>query len=92
MKTIFTLLLMAIVTTMNAQHQENLDSKKTGYKKLTDYEKYVILEKGTERPFTGELYKKHQRTLVLRSYYYGVRCFHHSRQFKINISFFLVQV
>lgn len=57
MKTIFTFLLLATSLTMNAQNQENKDSKKTGYKKLTDFEKYVILEKGTERPFSGELYK-----------------------------------
>ena len=38
--------------------------KKTGtmennnqYRKLTDFEQYVILKKGTERPFTGEYYK-----------------------------------
>lgn len=33
-----------------------MDNKK--YNKLTDAEKYVILEKGTERPFTGE-YNNH---------------------------------
>ena len=48
---------------MNAQEnmKTKLPEKKTEYKKLTDFEKYVILEKGTERPFTGELYKNEEK-------------------------------
>lgn len=39
--------------TMSTQAQES-DSE---FRKLTDFEKYVIIGKGTERPFTGEYYK-----------------------------------
>ena len=48
MKQIITLLLVILTTTAMAQ-----DNKK----QLTEEEKYVILEKGTERPYTGEFYK-----------------------------------
>ena len=35
--------------------QDTLRQKKTvKYNKLSDFEEYVILEKGTERPWTGE--------------------------------------
>jgi len=42
--------------TMNAQEKNNQqkEEKKTEYRKLTDFEEYVIIHKGTERPFTGE--------------------------------------
>ena len=32
----------------------NLSGQDKNFRKLTEFEKYVILEKGTERPFTGE--------------------------------------
>ena len=38
-----------------------MEDKKQEYRKLTDFEKYVIVHKGTERPFSGEyedFYKK----------------------------------
>lgn len=31
------------------------------YRKLTEFEEYVILRKGTERPFTGEYYRHHEK-------------------------------
>merc|ERR1711879_320412 len=48
MKTIVSLLLLSFVMATNAQE---LPKK---HKQLNAFEKYVILEKGTERPFTGE--------------------------------------
>lgn len=41
---------------MNAQEKskQNSETKKQEYRKLTEFERYVIIEKGTERPFTGE--------------------------------------
>jgi len=41
---------------MNAQEKSKQagDTKKQEYRKLTEFERYVIVEKGTERPFTGE--------------------------------------
>ena len=56
MKTIFTIIIMGFVLTMNAQdkNKEAKVGEKTEYRKLTDFEEYVIVKKGTERPFTGE--------------------------------------
>ena len=41
---------------INAQekNKQPVEIKKQEYRKLNDFERYVILEKGTERPFTGE--------------------------------------
>ena len=36
---------------------EEKQNKKTNYRVLNDFEKYVIENKGTERPFTGEFYQ-----------------------------------
>ena len=44
--------------------QDTLTHKKAvKYNKLTDFEEFVILEKGTERPWTGE-YVDHKETGV----------------------------
>ncbi len=58
-KTIFTLLLIAITLTINAQENTNrekntMEKNKTEYNKLTEFEEYVIINKGTERPSTGK--------------------------------------
>jgi methionine-R-sulfoxide reductase len=56
MKTVLVILTMCIVIATSAQekNKEGKVGEKTEYRKLTDFEKYVIVEKGTERPFTGE--------------------------------------
>jgi len=56
MKAIITILILGLALTMNAQDKNNQgkERNKTEYRKLTEFEKYVIVEKGTERPFTGE--------------------------------------
>ena len=49
MKTwIITLTILIIYMSTDAQEQAS------GYRKLTEFERYVIINKGTERPFTGE--------------------------------------
>jgi len=47
-----------VLFVFSAQAQETNDkkTKEMEYKKLTDFEHYVIVEKGTERPFTGKYY------------------------------------
>ncbi len=56
MKTVLVILTMCFVIATNAQEKkkEGKLGEKTEYRKLTDFEKYVIVDKGTERPFTGE--------------------------------------
>lgn len=59
MKTIVILTLMLVAFTSNAQKTEekkDQKEKEMKYKELTDFEHYVIVEKGTERPFTGKYY------------------------------------
>lgn len=54
MKTILTILFAGLVLVMNAQEEKKTDDQKKEYRKLTEFEEYVIVHKGTERPFTGE--------------------------------------
>jgi len=71
MKTIISILFFAIAFSACGQVQEKEkvkaeakselkeDGKMNEYRKLTDFEEYVIIHKGTERPFTGE-YNNHK--------------------------------
>ncbi len=45
---------MAICFTISGQEKRKMEEGKKEYRKLNDFEEYVILHKGTERPFTGE--------------------------------------
>ena len=56
MKTVLLILTTCMVLTTCAQEikKEEKVGENTEYRKLTDFEKYVIVEKGTERPFVGE--------------------------------------
>ena len=57
--------MLAVFSALEAQTvQESSTIKKiVKYNKLTDFEEFVILEKGTERPWTGE-YVDHNETGV----------------------------
>jgi len=63
MKTMISILIMGLAFTMNAQEKDKQqkENQKTEYRKLTDFEEYVIVKKGTERPFTGE-YTNNKKT------------------------------
>ena len=56
MKTIITLIFVAFAWTIYAQDKKKEEKveHKTEYRKLTEFEEYVIVHKGTERTFTGE--------------------------------------
>lgn len=56
MKTILSIILLGLAFSLNAQDKikEDKVEEKTEFRKLTEFEEYVIEHKGTERPFTGE--------------------------------------
>jgi methionine-R-sulfoxide reductase len=47
--------------TKEVQEQQTTKTDTMKYNKLSDFEKYVILEKGTERPFTGKYDKFYEK-------------------------------
>ncbi len=58
MKTILiTILFAGLVFSIHAQENNKKDMQKNEYRKLTEFEEYVIINKGTEPPFTGEYEK-----------------------------------
>jgi methionine-R-sulfoxide reductase len=59
------LVLTLVISSIFAQQKENSYSNKNEmeYNELTEFEEYVILNKGTERPWTGK-YTEHNETGV----------------------------
>ena len=59
MKILIMCLTMAVFLSLQA-HDTLKQQKPVEYNKLTDFEAFVILQKGTERPWTGEYVDHHQ--------------------------------
>ncbi len=51
--------ILALSASLEAQ-DTTLNNKTVEYNKLTDFEAFVILNKGTERPWTGEYVEHHE--------------------------------
>lgn len=80
MKTIFTIIILGVAISMNAQDKKNVGKLLTentkavqntpfqpGTKRnpLTDFERHVIIDKGTEYPFTGEYYRHKEKGIYV---------------------------
>jgi methionine-R-sulfoxide reductase len=86
MKKLVAILLVIVAFQVNAQ-DKNVEKDKTQkemkYRELTDFEKYVIIDKGTERPFTGEYNKnKTKGTYVCKQC--GAALYESSDKFESN--------
>jgi methionine-R-sulfoxide reductase len=84
-KTFFILLIVLAFQgyTQETKLKKDKTEKNMKYKSLTDIEKYVILNKGTERPFTGEYYKNTEKgTYVCKQC--GAELYHSSDKFESN--------
>jgi methionine-R-sulfoxide reductase len=72
MKLLFNLLVLTFLTACHAQveHKNSIIKTKmdsTNFNKLSQQEEYVIVHKGTDRPFTGDYYdKKDEGTYTCR--------------------------
>jgi methionine-R-sulfoxide reductase len=72
MKLLFNLLVLTFLTACQAQveHKNSIIKTKmdsTNFNKLSQQEEYVIVHKGTDRPFTGDYYdKKDEGTYTCR--------------------------
>lgn len=63
MRTLGILMMLLVAFTAGAQEKGKTDEKrkKMNYKQLTEFEHYVIVEKGTERPYTGKYYEHKEK-------------------------------
>lgn len=86
MKKLVVLALVVFAFQINAQDKK-VDKEKTqkemNYKELTDFEKYVIIDKGTERPFTGE-YNKNKKAGTYTCKQCGAALYNSSDKFESN--------
>jgi methionine-R-sulfoxide reductase len=80
MKPIFTMIILGVAISMNAQDKKNVGKPlpektqavqnttilpETKRNPLTDFERYVIIDKGTEYPFTGEYYRHKEKGIYV---------------------------
>jgi len=83
MKHIITIIFIFLALAVSAQQKDTTDMKedKKEYRKLTEFEKYVIIEKGTERPFTGQ-YNDHYEKGIYVCRQCGAHLYRSSDKFK----------
>lgn len=61
MRLILTLVFAGIVFMNYGQDKKKSSTENKEFRKLNEFEKYVILEKGTEMPFSGKFYKHEEK-------------------------------
>lgn len=85
MRTIISIIIIACAFSISAQEnkKEKQGEQKMEYKKLTEFEEYVIIQKGTERPFTGE-YNKNKKKGTYTCKQCGAELYHSSDKFESN--------
>ena len=88
MRAILLILIVVLASTANAQEKSNKETNKvikdkSEYNKLNEFETYVIINKGTEHPFTGEYNKnKKKGTYICRQC--NAPLYHPSDKFESN--------
>ncbi len=83
MRILLAILLLMGALQLHAQENEAQNNKAMKYKKLTEFEEYVILDKGTERPFTGK-YNNHKANGTYTCKQCGAELYKSNDKFKSN--------
>lgn len=89
MKTVLILIFFAVAFSVQGQEKKQAktqameEEKMKEFKKLTEFEEYVIIHKGTERPFTGE-YNNHKEKGTYVCKHCGAALYKSSDKFESN--------
>lgn len=85
MKTIIAIMMIFMALQPDAQEKKHNKVIKNdmNYKELNDIEKYVIIDKGTERPFTGQ-YNEHKEKGIYTCKQCGAGLYKSSHKFDSN--------
>jgi methionine-R-sulfoxide reductase len=81
--TLSALMLCSVATFSQTAKEKTKTESKMKYNQLTEFEEYVIIDKGTERPFTGK-YNKHKEKGTYVCKRCGAALYHSSDKFESN--------